>query len=81
MTKQEWREKAEEVKSDTIKSIIDDLLSHDALRNSLMPQKREVTIPWSEVEGYLEKLVEIDEELDERTREAGSLSKNLFERQ
>ena len=60
MTKQEWREKAEEVKSDTIKAIIDDLLSHDARRNPYMPQKREMTIPWDEVESYLEKLIKID---------------------
>lgn len=74
MTKRGWREKAEGLKSDTIKSIIDDLLSHDAQRSPFMPQKRVMTIPWDEVESYLEKLVEIDAEL-ERQRKARSLSK------
>ncbi len=78
MTKQEWREKTKEIKSDAVRSIIDDLLSHEARRNSFMPQKREMTIPWEEVENYLEKLVEIDGELG-RQGEAGSLSKGLAE--
>ena len=63
MTKQEWREKTEAVKSVAIKGIIDDLLSHEARRNPYMPQKREVTIPWTEIESYLEKLEEIDGEM------------------
>ena len=89
MTKQEWREKAKEVKSDTIKSIIDDLLSHEARRNPFMPQKREITIPWDEVEVHLVGLLEIDDKLSEqkaridgelgRQREARSFSKGIFE--
>lgn len=79
MTKQEWREKAEEVKSDTIKSIIDDLLSHDARRNPYMPQKREMTIPWDEVESYLEKLIEIDGRVSDGERETRSLPKSATE--
>ncbi len=78
MTKQEWRELAGKIKSLIIKSIVDDLLGHEAQRNPFMPQKREITIPWDEIESYLEKLVEIDGEL-ERQGEAGSLSKGIFE--
>lgn len=78
MTKQEWREKAKEVKSDAVRSIVDDLLSHEAQRNPIMPQQREMKIPWDEVENYLEKLVEIDGELG-RQGEAGSLSKGIAE--
>jgi hypothetical protein len=73
MTKQEWRIKAEKVKSADIKDIIEGLLSHEALRNPMIPKKRQIVIPWDEVEVYLVGLVEIDGELD-RAREAGSLS-------
>lgn len=79
MTKREWLEKAEGVKSDAIKSIVDDLLSHEARRNPYSPLKREVTIPWDEVESYLEKLIEIDGRLNDAERETGSLSKGFLE--